>query len=81
MDGRAILLGEVLDRNGKRRDIQLKGSGPTAFSRMGDGRAVFSVVVPVREMHTRRSYRRAAGTSDAGKASVSPLPAASRSAA
>jgi uncharacterized protein YdiU (UPF0061 family) len=31
-DGRAILLGEVLDRDGVRRDIQLKGSGPTPFS-------------------------------------------------
>ncbi len=38
-DGRAILLGEVVDRNGRRRDIQLKGAGRTAFSRMGDGRA------------------------------------------
>ncbi len=38
-DGRAILLGEVIDRNGKRRDIQLKGSGRTPFSRMGDGRS------------------------------------------
>ena len=38
-DGRAILLGEVIDNNGYRRDIQLKGSGPTPFSRMGDGRA------------------------------------------
>lgn len=38
-DGRAILLGEVIDRNGKRRDIQLKGSGRTPFSRGGDGRA------------------------------------------
>ena len=38
-DGRAILLGEVVDRNGVRRDIQLKGSGPTPYSRMGDGRA------------------------------------------
>lgn len=38
-DGRAILLGEVTDRNGQRQDIQLKGSGPTPFSRMGDGRA------------------------------------------
>ncbi|QYX55405.1 YdiU family protein [Roseovarius sp. SCSIO 43702] len=38
-DGRAILLGEVIDRHGKRRDIQLKGSGPTPYSRMGDGRA------------------------------------------
>lgn len=38
-DGRALLLGEVLDRDDRRRDIQLKGSGPTPFSRMGDGRA------------------------------------------
>ena len=38
-DGRAMLLGEVIDRDGVRRDIQLKGSGPTSFSRMGDGRA------------------------------------------
>jgi uncharacterized protein YdiU (UPF0061 family) len=37
-DGRAILLGEVVTGDG-RRDIQLKGSGPTPFSRMGDGRA------------------------------------------
>jgi protein adenylyltransferase len=38
-DGRAILLGEVIGKDGIRRDIQLKGSGPTPFSRMGDGRA------------------------------------------
>ncbi len=38
-DGRAILLGEVIDTEGNRRDIQLKGSGPTPYSRMGDGRA------------------------------------------
>ena len=38
-DGRANLLGEVIDTGGLRRDIQLKGSGPTQFSRRGDGRA------------------------------------------
>lgn len=38
-DGRAVLLGEVLAPDGKRFDIQLKGSGRTPFSRMGDGRA------------------------------------------
>ena len=38
-DGRAILLGEVIDREGIRRDIQLKGSGRTPYSRSGDGRA------------------------------------------
>ena len=38
-DGRAVLLGEQLAPNGKRFDIQLKGSGRTPFSRGGDGRA------------------------------------------
>ena len=44
-DGRAILLGEVIDHHGQRRDIQLKGSGRTPFSRMGDGRAWVGPVV------------------------------------
>ncbi len=44
-DGRAILLGEVIDREGRRRDIQLKGSGPTPFSRNGDGRAALGPVL------------------------------------
>jgi len=44
-DGRAILLGEVIDRQGVRRDIQLKGSGRTPFSRAGDGRAVLGPVL------------------------------------
>lgn len=38
-DGRAVLLGEVIGTDGVRRDIQLKGSGPTPYSRRGDGRA------------------------------------------
>lgn len=38
-DGRAVLLGEHLTPDGQRLDIQLKGSGPTPFSRRGDGRA------------------------------------------
>jgi serine/tyrosine/threonine adenylyltransferase len=38
-DGRAILLGEVIDMSGRRFDVQLKGAGPTPFSRRGDGRA------------------------------------------
>jgi uncharacterized protein YdiU (UPF0061 family) len=38
-DGRAILLGEQITPQGERVDIQLKGSGQTPFSRMGDGRA------------------------------------------
>ena len=44
-DGRALLIGEVIDRNGRRRDIQLKGSGPTPFSRAGDGRAALGPVL------------------------------------
>ena len=44
-DGRAILLGEVVDRDGVRRDIQLKGPGPTPFSRRGDGRAALGPVL------------------------------------
>jgi uncharacterized protein YdiU (UPF0061 family) len=38
-DGRAVLLGEILGRDGVLRDVQLKGSGRTPFSRGGDGRA------------------------------------------
>ncbi len=44
-DGRAVLLGEVIDRLGRRRDLQLKGSGPTPFSRRGDGRAAVGPVL------------------------------------
>ncbi len=44
-DGRAILLGEVIDTLGHRRDIQLKGAGPTPFSRRGDGRAALGPVL------------------------------------
>ena len=44
-DGRAILLGEVVDRNGERRDVQLKGAGRTPFSRRGDGRAALGPVL------------------------------------
>ncbi len=44
-DGRAVLLGEVLAEDGCRCDIQLKGSGPTPFSRRGDGRAAVGPVL------------------------------------
>ena len=44
-DGRAVLLGEVVGRDGVRRDIHLKGSGPTPFSRAGDGRAAIGPVI------------------------------------
>jgi len=44
-DGRAILLGEVVGLDGIRRDIQLKGSGPTLYSRNGDGRAAIGPVI------------------------------------
>ena len=44
-DGRAVLLGEVVDRTGMRRDIQLKGAGRTPYSRRGDGRAALGPVL------------------------------------
>jgi len=44
-DGRALLLGEVVDRNGQRRDVQLKGSGRTPFSRGGDGKAAVGPIL------------------------------------
>lgn len=44
-DGRALLLGDLLDQNGQRRDIQLKGSGRTPFSRRGDGRSPLGPVL------------------------------------
>lgn len=44
-DGRALLLGEVIDRTGRRRDLHFKGSGPTPFSRGGDGRASLGPVM------------------------------------
>lgn len=44
-DGRALLVGEVIDRNGNRRDIHLKGSGRTPFSRGGDGKAALGPIL------------------------------------
>jgi len=44
-DGRAILLGELVDRDGVRCDVQLKGSGRTPYSRGGDGRAALGPVL------------------------------------
>lgn len=44
-DGRALLLGEVLTREGERRDLQLKGSGRTPFSRGGDGKSALGPVL------------------------------------
>ena len=44
-DGRALLLGEIVDRHGRRRDISLKGSGRTPFSRRGDGKAALGPVL------------------------------------
>lgn len=44
-DGRAILLGEVIGSDGRRRDVQLKGAGRTPFSRGGDGRAALGPVL------------------------------------
>ncbi len=44
-DGRALLLGEIMSQEGTRYDLQLKGSGPTPFSRSGDGKAVLGPVL------------------------------------
>ncbi|MCA2970164.1 MAG: YdiU family protein [Acidobacteriaceae bacterium] len=44
-DGRALLLGELIDTHGQRRDIQFKGSGRTPFSRGGDGKAALGPVL------------------------------------
>jgi serine/tyrosine/threonine adenylyltransferase len=44
-DGRALLLAEIIDHNQQRRDIQLKGSGPTPYSRRGDGRSALGPVI------------------------------------
>jgi serine/tyrosine/threonine adenylyltransferase len=44
-DGRALLLGEVIDAQGQRRDVAFKGSGRTPFSRGGDGKAAIGAVL------------------------------------
>jgi uncharacterized protein YdiU (UPF0061 family) len=44
-DGRALLIGEQITPHGNRFDIQLKGSGPTPYSRRGDGRATLSAML------------------------------------
>jgi len=44
-DGRALLLGEIIDKQGRRRDIAFKGSGRTPFSRGGDGKAALGPVL------------------------------------
>jgi uncharacterized protein YdiU (UPF0061 family) len=44
-DGRAHLIGEVLDKDNVRRDIQLKGSGQTGFSRRGDGKCALAPAI------------------------------------
>src|SRR5690625_4306881 len=44
-DGRAMLLGELITPQQKRFDLQLKGAGPTPFSRRGDGRATLNAVL------------------------------------
>ena len=44
-DGRALLIGEIISQDGIRRDIQLKGSGQTPFSRQGDGKSALGPVM------------------------------------
>jgi uncharacterized protein YdiU (UPF0061 family) len=63
-DGRAILLGEVIDGAGRRRDVQLKGSGPTPYSRRGDGRGVAGAGAA--RVCGVRGDARAGGADDAG---------------
>ena len=57
-DGRAIHLGEVIANDGSRFDLQLKGAGPTAFSRRGDG---FSALGPVLREYLVSEFMHAAG--------------------
>lgn len=57
-DGRALLIGEVVDRKGNRRDIQLKGSGRTPFSRGGDG---YSALGPVLREYIVSEFMHACG--------------------
>ena len=65
-DGRALVLGEVVDRSGRQSDIQLEGSGPTPFSRGGDGRAPLGPVL--------REYLIAEAMHALGIPCQSPLP-------
>lgn len=44
-DGRAVLLGEIIGKDGRRYDIQLKGAGQTPYSRRGDGRSALGPVL------------------------------------
>ena len=44
-DGRALLVGEIIDPTGRRFDLHLKGSGRTPFARGGDGKAVLGPMV------------------------------------
>ena len=44
-DGRAVLLGELIGKNGQRYDVQLKGAGQTPYSRRGDGRSALGPVL------------------------------------
>ena len=62
-DGRAVLLGEVIGANGKRYDLQLKGSGRTRFSRRGDGKAALGPVL--REYIVSEAMAAARHTDDA----------------
>ena len=77
-DGRALLLGEVVDRAGRRRDLHLKGSGRTPFARGGDGRAavgpmlreyligeaMHALGIPTTRAPVRRRHRRAGAAGD-----------------
>lgn len=68
-DGRALLLGEVVDRQGRRRDIAFKGSGRTPFSRNGDGKRAGSGAARI---PGRRGDARARHPDHAGASSSPP---------
>lgn len=83
-DGRAILLGEQITPRGERCDIQLKGAGPTPYSRRGDGRAalgpmvreyIISEAMQALGIPTTRSLAVAATGEEVGR-QTGPLPGA-----
>ena len=62
-DGRALLLGELVDTEGRLRDLHLKGSGRTPFARGGDGLAAVGPMTP--RIHRQRSDARTRHPNDA----------------
>ena len=80
-DGRALLLGEIIDTSGRRRDLHLKGSGRTPFARGGDGKAavgpmlreyVVSAAMSALEVPTTRSLAVVATGDDVARETMLP---------